>query len=151
MKPVHGNINDLNPVDVNRILERNDFGHLACATHGDIYLVPISYVYEDGYLYSHTRPGKKIDMMRKNPHICIQVEEVEDFFHWSSVIAWGKFEEVSKEDAPTAMRQIIKKMALREGEERRSDLEVEMAALLESAIIFRVKIEKATGRSEGLR
>ena len=146
MKPHHGEIKELSEAESTELLARNQFGHLACHLKDDIFLVPISYVYEDGYIYSHSQDGKKIHMMRKSPRVCVQVEEVKDFFHWRSVLAWGKFEELKDEDASIAMHNIVKKLAT--GEQRRSELEVYFESQLESAIMYRIKVETITGRYE---
>lgn len=146
MKPYHGEIAELNSADNIKLLERNKFAHLACHVKDDIFLVPISYVFADGYIYSHSKPGHKVEMMRKNPKVCFQVEEVQDFFHWKSVVAWGEFEELKGDAATTAMRLLIQKFV--GNEKRRSELEIDFAAQLESAIIYRIKVEKSTGRFE---
>lgn len=102
--------------------------------------------FEDGYIYSHSKPGHKVEMMRKNPKVCFQVEEVQDFFHWKSVVAWGTFEELKGDAATVAMRLLLSKFV--GSEKRRSELEIDFAAQLESAIIYRIKVEKSTGRFE---
>lgn len=146
MKPHHGEIKELSSSESTDLLARNQFGHLACHVKDDIFLVPISYIYENGYIYSHSQDGKKVHMMRKNPRVCVQVEEVGDFFHWKSVLAWGDFEELKSEDAMIAMRNIVKKLSL--GEERRSELELYFESQLESAVIYRIKVDRITGRYE---
>lgn len=35
--------------------------------------------------------------MRKNPDICLQVDNIDNMAHWQSVILWGKFEELIDE------------------------------------------------------
>lgn len=111
-------------------------------------MVPVTYIVEDGFIYSHSRPGKKIEMMRASPHVCLQVEEVRDFHHWRSAIAWGRFEELTGDAAAMAMHLLLRKFLEYESPRRVSSLEVDMSAILETAIIFRIKIEKITGRFE---
>lgn len=146
MKPHHEEIKDLSESESKALLARNQFGHLACHVKDDIFLVPISYLYEDGYIYSHSLNGKKIQMMRKNPRVCVQVEEVKDFFHWKSVVAWGTFEELNPQQAAVAMRNIVKKFSA--GEMRRSELEIYFESQLEAAVMYRIKIDRITGRHE---
>lgn len=148
MKPNHGEIESLKSQENIKLLERNKFAHLACHNSQEVYLVPISYVFSDGYIYSHSKPGHKIDLMRKNPEVCFQVEEVQDFFHWKSVVLWGKFEELYGDDATRAMRHLIREFT--RDEKRKSELEIDFAAQLESSIMCRIKIEKSTGRAEGM-
>jgi nitroimidazol reductase NimA-like FMN-containing flavoprotein (pyridoxamine 5'-phosphate oxidase superfamily) len=141
----HGKIGTLKSDEVIKVFERGHLGHLGCHSKSEIYVVPISYALEDGIIYSHSKIGRKIEMMRENPQICVQVEEVQNFFEWKSAIAWGRFEELRDDQATRAMRVLIKKFA--EGEAGRfSPLEVDFGAMLETAIIFRMKIERATGR-----
>lgn len=147
MKPYHGDIETLKSKENIQLIERNKFAHLACHAKDEIYLVPISYFYEDDYIYSHSKPGHKIDLMRKNPNVCFQVEEVQDFFHWKSVVLWGKYEELFGDEAIRAMRRIMQSLV--SDEKRRSELEIEFASQLESSIIYRIKIDKSTGRAEG--
>lgn len=148
MKPYHGQIGTLDSQEALSLFEQCRFAHLACHHHADLYLVPISYVYADGVLYSHSEPGRKIDIMRKNPHVCIQVEKVEDYFHWRSAIAWGDFEELTGDQAAGAMRILLKKVSEEADSMQLSSLGLDMTAQLESAIIYRIKINKVTGRYE---
>lgn len=147
MKPHHGKIRNLTADEAANLLERNQFGHLACHTGEELYVVPITYMFEGGYLYGHAKNGKKIQMMRHNPRVCVQVEEIEDFFHWKSVIAWGRFEELKPGDAGRVMQKMVKKFSV--GEEPSSDIEIYFESMTESAIIYRIKIERMTGRREG--
>lgn len=147
MKPHHGDIESLTSKENIEFIARNKFAHLACHYSKEVYLVPISYIFVEGYIYSHSKPGHKIDLMRKNPQVCFQVEEVQDFFHWKSVVLWGKFEELFGDDSDRAMRNLIREFT--GSEKRRSDLEIDFATQLESSIMYRIKIEKSTGRAEG--
>ena len=52
-------------------------GRLGCVDDGEPYVVPISYFFEDGSVYSHSLPGRKIDILRAHPRACLQVDG-----HW---------------------------------------------------------------------
>jgi nitroimidazol reductase NimA-like FMN-containing flavoprotein (pyridoxamine 5'-phosphate oxidase superfamily) len=145
----HGNIKSLPKEEVFKLFERGHFGHLACHHRNDLYLVPVTYAFHEGFIYSHSALGKKINIMRSNPQICIQVEEVESFFRWKSALAWGEFEELKDEEAARAMRILIKSFSEKEGSAPISELEADFSAQLENAIIYRIKILDFSGRSEG--
>jgi nitroimidazol reductase NimA-like FMN-containing flavoprotein (pyridoxamine 5'-phosphate oxidase superfamily) len=149
VKPYHGQIQELSPADTMSVLNRGYMGHLGSYYHGEVYVVPVTYTFEDGYIYSHSRPGKKIQMMQHNPEVCFQVEEVKDFYRWKSAIAWGTFEEIRGDQANIAMRNMIKKISPQFNQAVNSQLELDFAALLEASILFRIKIKKSTGRTEG--
>ncbi len=148
MQTHHSNITSLQAEGINKIFERGQLAHLGCYANKEVYIVPITYVYLEGFLYSHSQPGKKIKMMRKHPDICIQVEEVQNYFQWKSAIAWGRYEELEGDQAAAAMRLIIRKIAKNMNERQISELEVDLEAMLETAVIYRMRIKKATGRFE---
>jgi nitroimidazol reductase NimA-like FMN-containing flavoprotein (pyridoxamine 5'-phosphate oxidase superfamily) len=45
-------------------------------------------------VYCHTHEGTKLDMMRQNPKICFEVDDLMDMANWRSVIAKGTFQEL---------------------------------------------------------
>ena len=98
----------LNEAQIENLLKQQVIGRLACHADGTTYIVPINYVYDGTYIYSHSAEGKKIDMMRKNPEVCFEVDEIEDVFKWKSAIVWGRFEELTDMDEKQqAMQGII--------------------------------------------
>ena len=96
-------IGDLTEAEIEEVLKNGSRGHLGCAVGDDLYVVPIFYVYHDGQVFGHTYEGKKIDMMRKNSSVCLQVDAVENLWEWQSVIGWGEYEELSGKDATHAL------------------------------------------------
>lgn len=149
MKFDHGEIDFLEKEAVLETLNQGSIGHLGCFSKDDIYVVPITYAFEYPYLYSHSRDGKKILMMRDNPRVCVEVEDVRNLFQWRSVIAWGTYEELHGDDAATAMRVLIQKITHQLVNGKASDLEMDFDAMFEDAVIYRIHINKLSGRSEG--
>jgi uncharacterized protein len=86
----------LNIVEIEEVLKQNFLGHIGCYANGRIYVVPMSYAYEEGYIYAHAYEGMKINMMRQNPKICFEVDVMKDMSNWKTVIAWGDFEELTE-------------------------------------------------------
>ena len=76
------------------LLARTRLGRLACARGQQPYVVPIYYAYKDYYLYSFTTVGQKIEWMRQNPLVCVEVDEVTNTEEWLSVIVFGRYEEL---------------------------------------------------------
>lgn len=87
-------VGELTAPEIKSILGSQAIGHLACSADGKLYLVPITFYYEEGAIYGYTHEGLKTDMLRKNPHVCFQVDEVMNKNSWRSVICWGKYEEL---------------------------------------------------------
>lgn len=54
------------------------------------YIVPVCFGYEPGSLYIHSAPeGKKIDMIRKNPRICFEVDFCDGIVKGDRACSWG--------------------------------------------------------------
>src|SRR5690349_16428412 len=80
--------------EIEQLLKQQLIGRIACHADGVTYVVPISYAYDGVYIYARTFEGMKVNMMRKNPDICFEVEDTKNLSNWQTVIAWGSFEEL---------------------------------------------------------
>ncbi len=87
-------IHDMSAQDCTALLARARLGRLACACEGQPYITPISFAHDAGFLYSFSTLGKKIQWMRTNPLVCVEVEELATSQDWSTVIVTGKYEEL---------------------------------------------------------
>jgi uncharacterized protein len=76
------------------LLARTRLGRLACAQGPQPYVVPCYFVYDANYLYSFSTVGQKIEWMRANPLVCVEVDEVVSPEQWVSVIVFGRYEEL---------------------------------------------------------
>ena len=69
-------VQDLNKQECCELLERVGFGRLGCASEDQPYVVPIYFAYEANSLFGLSTVGQKIEWMRKNPRVCVEVDEV---------------------------------------------------------------------------
>jgi nitroimidazol reductase NimA-like FMN-containing flavoprotein (pyridoxamine 5'-phosphate oxidase superfamily) len=90
-------VRELNNQQIEEFIAQRDYGHLACCSGGEPYVVPIHYAYQDGYIYIYTTQGKKSELIGKNPRICLQIEDVKDNRDWTSVIVYGEALELTDE------------------------------------------------------
>jgi nitroimidazol reductase NimA-like FMN-containing flavoprotein (pyridoxamine 5'-phosphate oxidase superfamily) len=81
--------------EIEIILAKGLIGHLGCYDGQAVYVVPISYTYQDGYIYCHSHEGRKVEILRRNPQACFQVEHITNLGNWQSVMAQGRFEELT--------------------------------------------------------
>ena len=88
------------PVELEDVFRRAEVCRLAMVDDGEPYIVPLNFGYRDGCLFFHcAREGRKLDILRKNPKVCFELEadvrlvKGEKACHWStsyeSVIGWG--------------------------------------------------------------
>jgi uncharacterized protein len=87
--------------EIEAIIHKSPVCRVAMCEDNKPYVVPLNFGYEDGILYFHgAKEGKKIDMIRKNPHICFEMDtdvaivEADDACFWGvryqSVIGFGE-------------------------------------------------------------
>jgi len=79
-----------------RVMAGARVARLACAHNNQPYIVPVYLAYHaaSGCLYGFTTPGQKVEWMRANPLVCVEVDEIAAYDQWVSVIALGRYEEL---------------------------------------------------------
>ena len=85
---------NMSETDCVKFIHSHRLARLACSVDGRPYAVPIHYAFRNHFFYSFSMPGRKVDMMRKNPHVALLIEEFGENREWKSVIAEGRFEEL---------------------------------------------------------
>lgn len=144
----------LNKNEIEDVLSQQIIGRIGCHADGITYIVPISYAYDGKCIYARTYEGLKVDLMRKNPSICFQVDIMDNMANWKSVIAWGKYKEITDADE---RNEAIKKLISRKIPGIASKM-VQLSPLwpfstienheVIDGIIFCIVLDKKTGRFE---
>lgn len=93
--------------EIEQVFHNNIIGRIGCHADGKTYVVPISYAYDGSCIYAHTYEGMKMNIMRKNPEVCFQADNMQNMANWQSVIAWGTFEELTDPEKRTAALKIL--------------------------------------------
>lgn len=141
-------LGDLNKREIIDLLERQLIGRLGCHADDETYVVPVNYIFRNNAIYAHTGNGKKLEMMRKNPKVCFQVDEIQDTFRWKSVIVWGIFEELTGEERQQAMQGIIHRiMPLTDNKTQHSSHGI-ATEKHDSLVVFKIPLIEGTGRFE---
>jgi len=138
---------------MNNLLSSQVIGRLACSAGKQPYLVPVTYSYDGVYIYGQTKEGMKLDILRKNPNVCFEVDVMTDMANWQSVIVRGVFEELTGEEAETA-RQVLynhvypmKTSSTVHTHEHHVESEINDANRIKP-VIYRVRVKEKTGRFE---
>ena len=76
------------------VLTHLKLGRLACSHDHQPYIVPIYFAYHQRHLYSFATRGQKIDWMRNNPLVCVEVDKIESRNDWLTVVIQGHYEEL---------------------------------------------------------
>ena len=75
-------------------IQRVRFGRLACEQAGQPYVTPFFFAYHHDALYSFSTVGQKVAWLRGNPRVCVEADEVESPQQWTTVIIFGRYEEL---------------------------------------------------------
>lgn len=137
------------------MLSDNVIGRVGCSTDGlKTYVVPMTYVYDQGCVFGHTTEGLKIELLRKNPECCFEVDQMKSISNWKSVIAWGTFKELKGVEADNAMEKITTKLLplLPKEPSRASRMgpisDKRSSTQLNNPIVYQIKLKVKTGRYE---
>ncbi len=138
---------------VEQVIQAARVCHLALADNGQPYVVPLNFGYRDGVVYFHSaREGRKIDMLKANPRVCLAFSSPGDLVQgdtackwgqlFESVIAFGKARLVEDEDERRAgLDAIMAQYGGPEGEYPESKLKI--------TAVIAVTINEMTGKRSG--
>jgi len=143
-------LGELKPHDVEDLLTRANVGRIGCYAAGRVYVVPVSYAYDGESIYAHSADGLKIRSMRAFPRVCFQVDHFVNLANWSSVIAWGTYEELGGALEERASSLLVSRLGpLRAIATAMRDTRVHGVALEASRMTaFRIRLKEKTGRFE---
>lgn|SRR5574341_133191 len=87
-------IHDMTEAECHHALKQATVGRLACARDSQPYVVPIYFAYHERHLYAISTVGQKVEWMRANPLVCVEVDEIKEPDEWMSVVVFGRYEEL---------------------------------------------------------
>lgn len=144
-------IGELGPQQIEQVLHEQVIGRIGCHARGRTYVVPVTYAYDGRSILAHTGEGLKVSMMRENPSVCFEVEDLRHLPSWSSVIVYGQYEELDGDAASSALDQLIARLAA--SPPIASAMPRQGAGVFGAAshaerpeVVFRIAITEKTGR-----
>ena len=135
--------------EIEAVLSRNNVGRLAYLLDGKVDIEPIHYVFADRTIYGRTAPGTKLSALAHDYWVAVEVDEVDALFDWRSVVVHGGFHRIPPDQPGT--QEVLWQRAV--------DV---LRGLIPEAltvddptphrtVIFRIPIQKATGRAASTR
>jgi nitroimidazol reductase NimA-like FMN-containing flavoprotein (pyridoxamine 5'-phosphate oxidase superfamily) len=135
---------ELTREEMDGVLQRQTVAHLGCQRGGRPYVLPLNYAWDGEAVYVHALGGAKIDIMRENPQVCVQVDEVEGPISWRSVVGWGRFEELRGDGAARAMQILVDRLAPPNPNGWADPFVPPLIA--DKVVLFRVRLAETSGR-----
>ena len=142
-------IHELTPAECRQLLADSTLGRLACAKSDQPYITPLFYYFDssDDCLYSFATVGQKIEWMRDNPKVCIEVDQIADQFHWTTVVAFGRYEELSDATgAGPSARARPRAVRAHPNWWLPGTGRLVSVGERETPVVYRIRIDRATGR-----
>ena len=102
-------IHELTAAQCEEFLAKAIIGRLSCAKANQPYIVPVSLYFDNSEkcLYSFSTVGRKIQWMRDNPKVCVEVDDIADQFHWTTVLVTGRYQEIGDLEGEKSARQRV--------------------------------------------
>jgi hypothetical protein len=139
-------IQELTDRECRALLATASVARLACAQNNQPYVVPVHVDFDSGHLYGYATLGMKIEWMRQNPLVCLEIDDLTIPGEWASLVIFGRYEELPPAPAYEGSRTVAERLFQRhpmwwepasvplDGHERRSP------------IVYRINIDRLTGR-----
>lgn len=139
------------------VIKRADVCRLGLSDDGQPYIVPVNFGYEDGVIFVHSAPeGRKIDIIRKNPRVCFEVDVDLELVkaeaacdwtaHYESVIGFGRASITEDDASKRRGLDVIMRHYAAEGAGAGDGAYAYKDAALNKMVIIRVDIESMTGK-----
>lgn len=135
------------------ILSGNYIGNLSYIYRDRPFITPITYFFdeENNVIIGYSAEGHKINAMRKNNHVSLNVSEIDSVNDWKSVLAHGTFQELSSSTAKAKLHQFslgVKDLII-DKEHKELDFISEFSSKIykdDLPIIFQINVEEVTGK-----
>lgn len=147
-------LGSLTPDQCRHLLASQHIGRVGYSFKNQPTIIPTTYVFDGKAIYCRSYEGSKIRVMRRNSSVCFQVDRIDSLRSWYSILAWGKYEELttgseqkyveklfSEQLAAYAMGETVS--PYRDFDERPRIVEKRV-----KPVTWRIKIEELAGRYE---
>jgi nitroimidazol reductase NimA-like FMN-containing flavoprotein (pyridoxamine 5'-phosphate oxidase superfamily) len=143
----------LTELQIDNLLLSQAVGRIGCCKSNKPYIVPVTYVYDGKYIIGQTTEGLKLDIMRKNPQVCFEVDVMTDMTNWQSVVVWGTFEELHGNEEEKEREYLFNRVMHLMTSQTIHTHEHEVISEVENdnrvkPVMYRIRIKEKTGRFE---
>jgi nitroimidazol reductase NimA-like FMN-containing flavoprotein (pyridoxamine 5'-phosphate oxidase superfamily) len=141
----------LSETQIDNILLSQSVGRLGCTDGKRPYIIPVTYIYDGKNIICQTTEGMKLDILRKNPNVCFEVDIIHNIRHGESVVITGKFHELTGELSVAAREYLFDHVwplstgSVVHSHEHDVVAEVDNSGLIKP-IMYKIEIIEKTGR-----
>jgi nitroimidazol reductase NimA-like FMN-containing flavoprotein (pyridoxamine 5'-phosphate oxidase superfamily) len=139
-------IRELSLDECRAVLKTTNLGRLACVRYSQPYIVPICFDFYDDALYCFATIGKKIQWMRTNPRVCVEVDHIADRFNWTTVVVKGTYEELTNAPSHEGARDRASTLLQNRPDWWYPAVGKVTSAGIRRPVVYRIQIESMSGR-----
>ncbi|GAB3978733.1 pyridoxamine 5'-phosphate oxidase family protein [Spirosoma terrae] len=132
---------------IDHMLTNQWFGRLGCAAGHEVLVVPVTYFYDGQNIYGHTREGSKTRLMRQNPNVCLEIDEIVSPTFWRSVVVLGTFEELAGDERSGVLQRLGQRLPPLFVDEIAAIQSDQADNVATPTVVYRIRITQKTGRS----
>lgn len=139
-------VHEMTAEECRELLARTHIARLACVGNSQPYVIPIHIDFHRDFLYGFATEGLKIEWMRKNPLVCLEVDDFSSPTRWATVVVFGQYEELPHVPEYEDLRRVA------EGLFQKHPMWWQPAAVplpghqQRPSIVYRIRIDRMTGR-----
>jgi len=135
---------------IEAIIREAQVCRLAMVDQDKPYVVPLSFGYDGSHIYFHSAlEGRKIELLRKNPHVCFEFDQVIKLIKHKEACEWGiSFKSVIGEGRAFLVEDLTEKthaLGVIMAQYSKRAFEFSKSSLEKTAVI-KVVIDQITGK-----
>ena len=143
----------LNEMQIDNLLLSQAVGRIGCVDGKKPYITPVTYVFDGKDIIGQTKEGLKLQILRKNPNVCFEVDRMLDMANWQSVVVSGTFRELKGKEADKARDYLFSHVlplmtsATIHSHQHEVNTDVDDSNRVKP-VMYRIKIKEKSGRFE---
>jgi nitroimidazol reductase NimA-like FMN-containing flavoprotein (pyridoxamine 5'-phosphate oxidase superfamily) len=145
-------VHKMTDAECRSVVARAPYGRLACVSGDQPYIVPVAiYLDPDApFLYGFSTLGQKVRWMRANPRVCVEVEEVASRKSWTTVIVFGRYQEIPRSGPGAGIRRRAAQLLGKQAEWwLPATAQVSSGEEHAVPVLYRIRIGRMSGRRTG--
>lgn len=139
-------IEEMTEHECRTMIAGTNVARLACAHDNQPYIVPVHVDLDGEFLYCYATLGQKIEWMRQNPLVCLEVDELITHGQWASVVVFGHYEELPHTPEHEDSRRVAERLFGRHPVWWEPASVPLVAHEQRTRIVFRIRVGHITGR-----
>lgn len=143
-----GSLREMPISECEEFLRHTHIGRIGVRSENGVYVLPVAFALAEGAIWGHSAPGRKINLLRRWPHVGFEVDAVRSVAVWRSVLVQGTWHELTRDSEKSHARAVL--LRAFEGNLWWATAGHGHRTSLADALLYRIDIEEISGRAQNL-